>query len=108
MRRFKGNAVYPLALPATRPMSIQRGTATRPRPHFEIVSWTKFDADEGNAIPVTDPRQLPPQQPTEQLEAFADDKTDKAEKVKAVLHTIRAQTVEPPTLKEETDDEIPW
>ena len=43
MRRFKGNAVYPIVQLATRPMSIQRGTATRPRPHFEIVSWTKFD-----------------------------------------------------------------
>ena len=50
MRRFKGNAVYPVLLLATRPMSILRGTATRPRPHFEIVSWTKFETDEVNAI----------------------------------------------------------
>ena len=108
MRRFKGNAVYPVVQLTTRSMSIQRGTATRPRPHFEIVSWTKFETDEVNAIPVTDPRQLPPQQPAEQLEASAADKTDKAEKMKAVLHTIGAQTVEPPSLKEETGDKIPW
>ena len=89
-------------------MSIQRGTATRPRPHFEIVSWTKFDADESEPLPITDPRQLPPQQPAEQLDAFAADKTNKAEKMKAVLHSIVAQTVEPPSLKQENDDEIPW
>jgi hypothetical protein len=107
MRRFKGNAVYPVVQLATRPMSIQRGTATRPRPHLEIVSWTKFDADEVDAIPANDDtRQLPPQQPAEQLDAFAADKTNKAEKMKAVLHTIGAQTVEPPSLKEETGDEI--
>ena len=88
MRRFKGNAVYPIVQLTTRPMSIQRGTATRPRPHFEIVSWTKFDTDEVNAIPANDTRQLPPQQPAEQLDAFAADKTNKAEKMKAVLHTI--------------------
>jgi hypothetical protein len=108
MRRFKGNAVYPVVQLATRPMSIQRGTTTRPRPHFEIVSWTKFDADDVDAIPATDTRQLPPQWAAEQLEAFAPNKTSNAEKMKAVLHTIGAQTVEPPNLKEETGDEVPW
>ena len=106
MRRFKGIAVYPLVQLATRPMSIQRGTATRPRPHFEILSWTKFDADEVDAIPANDTRQLPPQQAAEQLDAFTVDKTNKAEKMKAVLHTMGGQDVEPPSAKEVTGDEI--
>jgi hypothetical protein len=51
MRRFRGNAVFPIVQLATRPMSIQRGTATRPRPHFEIVDWAKFDLGGGGMIP---------------------------------------------------------
>ena len=108
MRRFKGNAVYPIVQLSTRPMNILRGTATRPRPHFEIVSWTKFDADEVDAIPANDTRQLPPQRAAEQLDAFTADKVNRAEKMKAVLHTIGGQDVEPPSLKQETGDEISW
>jgi hypothetical protein len=108
MRRFKGNAVYPIVELSMRPMSIQRGTSFRPRPHFEIVKWTKFETDEAPAIAASDPRQLPAQTTAEQLDAFAGDKIDRAEKMKAVLHTIGGQDVDPPTLKQETDDEIPW
>jgi hypothetical protein len=73
------------------------------------VNWTKFGNDEVDAIPANDVRQLPPQQPAEQLEAFATEPpANKAEKMKAVLHSIGAQTVEPPSLKQETGDEIPW
>ena len=108
MRRFKGNAVYPIVQLATRPMSILRGTATRPRPHFEIVSWTKFDADEVDAIPANDTRQLPPQQPAEQSRSLCRQQDEQAEKMKAVLHTIGGQDVEPPSLEQETGDEIPW
>jgi hypothetical protein len=103
MRRFRGSAVYPIVQFTTRPMSIQRGTATRLRPHFEIVDWAKFDPGGGGMIPVNDPRQLPPQQSADKPPEAA---TDKAEKIKAVLHTIGMQTVEPPSAKEVTDDEI--
>jgi hypothetical protein len=102
MRRFKSNAVYPIVQLATRPMSIQRGTATRPRPHFEIVGWTKCESDEVDAIPANDTCQLP-LQPLAETAA-----NDAAKKMQKVLATIGAQTVEPPTLKEETGDTIPW
>jgi hypothetical protein len=101
MRRFRGNAVYPVVQLATRFMPTNY--SGRLRPHFEIVDWAKFDPGGGGMIPVNDPRQLPPQQPADKLPEAA---TDKTEKIKAVLHTIGMQTVEPPSAKEATDDEI--
>jgi hypothetical protein len=115
MRRFKGNAVYPIVQLTTRSMSIQRGTATRPRPHFEIVNWTKFETDEANVIPANDTRQLPLQPPAETVadvvEVRAPTATvapNNAKKMQEVLAAIGGENVEPPTLKEETKDEIPW
>jgi hypothetical protein len=105
MRRFRGNAVYPLVQMATRFMPTKY--SGRLRPHFEIVDWAKFDADGGGLIPASDPRQLPPQQRAEKLPEAAPNK-DKAEKIKAALRTIGMQTVEPPSAKEATGDEIPW
>jgi hypothetical protein len=102
MRRFRGNAVYPVVQLTTRFMKTKY--AGRLRPHFEIVAWAKFDPG-GGMIPVNDPRQLPPQQPANKLPEAT---TDKAEKMKTVLHTIGMQTVEPPSLKEELNDEVAW
>ena len=77
----------------------------RLRPHFEIVDWTKFDPDDGGMIPA--------QRSASTAAATAGRAADRqaatgrqAEKMKAVLHTIGAQTVEPPSAKEETGDEI--
>jgi hypothetical protein len=100
MRRLRGNAVYPVVQLTTRLMRTK--FAGRLRPHFEIVDWTKIDPDSGGMIPVSDPQQVL-QQPAEQLPAAA---TGQAEKMQAVLHTIGIQTVEPPSAKEATDDEI--
>jgi hypothetical protein len=107
MRRFRGNAVYPIVQLTTRFMKTKY--AGRLRPHFEIVDWAKFDPDGGNMIAVNDPRQLPPQQPAQQpIEKLSETAGNNAEKLKAVLHTIGAQTVESPSAKEATGDEIPW
>jgi hypothetical protein len=69
------------------------------------VGWKKFDPDGGGMIAVNDPRQLPPQQPANPPSEAAKTST---EKVKALLDVIGGQTVEPPTLKEEAKDEVPW
>ena len=114
MRRFKGNAVYPVVQLATRPMSIQRGTATRPRPHFEIVNWTKFETDEANAIPANDTRQLPLQPPAETAANVVQEpvpasspRPNKPRKDEGRAATIGAQNGRSRrALKEETDDEI--
>jgi hypothetical protein len=109
MRQFKGNRVYPVVELTTRVMSIQKGTATRSRPHFEIVKWAGLSPTDDKLIPANDARQLPPQQPTERPAEVATNKSEeseKAEKLKAALHAIDMQTVEPPSLKEETGDEI--
>jgi hypothetical protein len=103
MRRFRGNATYPVVELATRFMPTKHGG--RQRPHFEIVDWTTFDLDDGGMISANDQRQLPPQQPAEKLPEAA---TDNAKKIKAVLRDIGAQTVNPPSAKEVTGDEIPW
>jgi hypothetical protein len=108
MRRFKGNAVYPVSLLATRPMSILKNTATRPRPHFEIVSWTKFETDEVNAIPASDPRQLPLQPPAETVVEERAAIPGRAKKMQEVLATIGGESVDPPSFKEETGDAVPW
>jgi hypothetical protein len=100
MRRFRGSAVYPVVQLATRFMPTNY--SGRLRPHFEIVDWAKFDPG-GGMIPVNDLPQPPPQQPADKSPEAA---TDRAEKIKAVLHAIGMQTVEPPSAKEATDDEI--
>jgi hypothetical protein len=102
MRRFRGNAVYPVVQLSTRHMKTTHGGG-RPRPHFEIEAWKRFDPGSDGTIPTDDPRQLPPQQPIEQVPMAA---PDAAKKMEAVLHAIGAQTVEPPSLKEEMQDEI--
>ena len=108
MRRFKGNAVYPIVQLATRPMSIQRGTATRPRPHFEIVSWTKFETDEANAIPANDTRQLPLQRrPTQSRSLRRAPRPNQAPKdARGACRYRRSRTSNRRALKEETGDEI--
>ena len=108
MRRFRGNKVYPIVQLATRIMSIQQGSAERPRPHFEIVDWAGLNPASDKLIPASDARQLPPQQPAEQPSEVATHKSEKAEKLKAALRAIDMQTVEPPSAKEATGDEIPF
>jgi hypothetical protein len=108
MRRFKGNKVYPVVQLATRIMPTQYGPQGRPRPHFEIVDWAGLNPTSDKLIPASDARQLPPQQPAEQPAEVATDKSEKAEKLKAALRAIDMQTVEPPSAKEVTGDEIPY
>jgi hypothetical protein len=103
MRRFKGDAVYPVVRLMNRFM--RTAYSGRLRPHFEIVGWRKFDPDGGGMIPVNDPRQLPPQQPANPSPEAAKTPT---EKIKAMLDVIGGQTVEPPSLEEETGDKVPW
>jgi hypothetical protein len=103
MRRFRGDAVYPVVQLTNRFM--RTAYSGRLRPHFEIVSWKKFDPDGGGMIPVNDPRQLPPQQPANPSPEAAKTPT---EKIKAMLDVIGGQTVEPPSLEEETGDKVPW
>jgi hypothetical protein len=103
MRRFRGNTVYPIVQLTTRFMPTKY--SGRLRPHFEIMDWAKFEPGGGGMIPVSDPRQLPPQQPANKPPEAA---TNKGEKIKAVLTAIGAQTVEPPSAKEVTGDDIPW
>ena len=114
MRRFKGNTVYPVVELGTRPMPIQRGTTTRPRPHFEIVNWTRFETDEANAIPANDARQLPLQPPAETAANVVQEpvltivaKTEpSAKRMREVLAAVGGENVEAPSAKEVTDDEI--
>ena len=49
MRRFRGNAVYPIVQLSTRFMKTKFGG--RLRPNFEIVSWTKFEPGSSGMIP---------------------------------------------------------
>jgi hypothetical protein len=102
MRRFKGDAVYPVVRLSNRFM--KTAYSGRLRPHFEIMGWRKFDPGGGGMIPVNDPRQLPPQQPANPPEAA---KTS-TEKIQAMLDVIGGEPVEPPSLKEEMKDEVPW
>jgi hypothetical protein len=109
MRRFKGNKVYPVVQLATRVMPTQYGPQGRPRPHFEIVDWAGLNPTNDKLIPASDVRQLPPQQPAEppaEVAADKSEKSEKAEKLKAALRAIDMQTVEPPSAKEVTGDEI--
>jgi hypothetical protein len=108
MRRFKGNRVYPVVQLTTRIMATQYGPQGRPRPHFEIVDWAGLNPTNDKLIPASDARQLPPQQPAEAAppSEVAADKSEKAEKLKAALRAIDMQTVEPPSAKEATGDEI--
>ena len=86
MRRFRGNAVYPIVQLATRFMKTRYAGRGRLRPHFEIVDWAKFDLGSGKMIP-TSSAQLLAQQPAEQLPA---DAADKAETMGAVLRHHRS------------------
>jgi hypothetical protein len=101
MRRFRGNAVYPIVRLATRFMKTR--FAGRLIPRFEITDWTKIEPGSG-AIPVSEPPQLT-QQPAEPLPAATAEQT---EKLQTVLHAMGAQSVAPPTRQEEMTDVIPW
>jgi hypothetical protein len=94
--------VYPVVRLSNRFM--KTAYSGRLRPHFEIMGWRKFDPGGGGMIPVNDPRQLPPQQPANPPEAA---KTS-TEKIQAMLDVIGGEPVEPPSLKEEMKDEVPW
>ena len=88
-------------------MPTQYNPTGRPRPHFEIVDWAGLNPKSDKLIPASDQRQLPPQQPAEAAQP-SEVATEKAAKLKAALRAIDMQTVEPPSAKEVTGDEIPW
>jgi hypothetical protein len=86
LRRFRGSSVYPLVQLTNRFMNTRFGG--RPRPHFEIVQWITLDPD-GGMIPTDDPRQLPPV-------------------IKPANAEPELRTVDPPSVSEELNDEIPY
>ena len=70
MRRFNGNAVYPIVQLATRSMSIQRGTRDSPTSAFrDRETGPSSTPTKSTRSRPTITRQLPPQQPAEQLAA---------------------------------------
>jgi len=114
MRRFRGNAVYPIVRLATHWMRTKY--AGRLRPHFEIVGWTAFEPNNDRVIEAAQPQQqlarpvveqsASQTQSSEQPAGPLSAASTQAERLKAVLNIIGAKTVEPPTLKEELRDEI--
>ena len=126
MRRFRGPDIYPVVRLSD--VFMPTRWKGRQRPHFEIVRWVKLDGGK-DALPLaetpalTGPAPLDPAPaataPAATPAATAATPTAAATTVsepppastKAALDKFAAEaarTVEPPSAKEATQDEIPW
>jgi hypothetical protein len=90
MRRFRGARVYPVLTLSDTHMRTRFGG--RQRPHFIVKRWIVLDGGEGTALPAPANQGPRPIEPA------------KAEAVPGQ----EPRTVEPPSRKEELDDEIPF
>jgi hypothetical protein len=123
MRRFRGLDIYPVVRLSD--VFMPTRWKGRQRPHFEIVRWVKLDG--GNALPLTETPALTgpaPLDPAPAATAPAATPAAAATTVpepppastKAALDKFAAaksqgetaKTVEPPSAKEATQDEIRW
>jgi hypothetical protein len=87
-RRFRGANVYPVVKLSDVFMNTRYGG--RQRPHFVITKWLRLGGD-GETLAVTGP--APAADPPSKATVTLDD---------------CAKTVDPPSAKEATDDEIPF
>jgi hypothetical protein len=114
MRRWKGAGVYPVVHLDKTWMNTQYGG--RWAPHFKITNWVTLDTSEAISGPVGASKQVEqkPQTAAEQLDTFTSTQSSEA-KSKTLAQTLTEastmpglKTVEQPTAKEVTQDEIPW
>jgi hypothetical protein len=108
MRRFRGANVYPVVRLSDKFMNTRFGG--RQRPHFEIVRWVTLDGG-GNALPAPDRPKLPPQGAQAAAPAAVDEEelTARARALKLARQaSANMRSVDPPSAKEVTDDEIPF
>jgi hypothetical protein len=98
VRNFRGAQVYPLVELSHTLMTT--GFGDRERPSLVVKGWVRFGEGD-QSLPVTEaPALAKPTPPAAQLDQFASKPgTPKAASM---------QTVEPPSAKEVTGDEIPW
>jgi hypothetical protein len=101
MRRFRGQSV--LAVVRLRDVFMHTRFGGRQRPRFEVRRWVRFGG-EGEPLAVTGPTLVvdPPNKATVALDDFAKPTKTPPEQESGV------QTVDPPSAKEVTDDEIPF
>jgi hypothetical protein len=99
MRRFRGTQVYPVVTLSDVFMNTRFGG--RQRPHFVIVRWITLGPEHIGALPM-------PEQPTLTGSAAAPTPSTKSapDQPAATSTPSGMRTVEPPTAKEVTGDEI--
>jgi hypothetical protein len=116
MRRFRGANVYPVVRLTDTFMNTRYGG--RQRPSFEIVKWITLDGGDGggDALPAPNPPKLPPQGAQAAAPAAAAPAADNEEDLSARARAMKLarqanagmRSVEKPSAKEVTDDEIPF
>jgi hypothetical protein len=101
MRKFRGENVFAVVSLSDVFMNTRFGG--RQRPHFEVRRWVRF-GNEGEPLAVTGPTPVadPPSKAPAALDAFAKTTNTPPEQESSV------RTVDPPSAKEVTGDEIPW
>src|SRR5262249_36906747 len=98
MRKFRGENVFAVVSLGDTFMNARFGG--RQRPHFEVKRWIRFGGG-GEPLAVAGP---PPVPDRSSAPATADDSPTKT----PPEQESGVQTVDPPSAKEVTKDEIPW
>jgi hypothetical protein len=104
MRKLRGANVFPVVTLSDTFMPTR--WEGRQRPHFKIEAWVTFGPEGQTALPTPEPTE-PPHSQTAQLEQFAAATEAKPPQTPPQPPQSGMRTVEPPSAKEVTDDEIP-